>query len=461
MMVNYNQIGLDDTIAAIATPSGIGALGIIKVSGKEAIEWVNRFFSSKDLVEEKSHTLHYGSIIHNGHIIDEVVVSLFRSPKSYTGEDSVEISCHGSPYILQKIMEILIGVGVRTANPGEFTLRAFLNGKLDLSQAEAVADLIAANSSSSHELAMKQMRGGYSKKMQQLRERLVSFASLIELELDFSEEDVEFANRDDLVILIREIEKAVHDLIVSFQLGNVLKNGVTTVIAGRPNAGKSTLLNALLQEERAIVSDIPGTTRDTIEEIINIDGILFRLIDTAGIRDAVGKIEEIGVTRTFEKIRQSAIVIYVFDVNELDAGQLEGDLNKLNTSVPIIAVGNKSDLIDENALTEKFNSNSDIVFVSSKNEGNLEGIRTELLENFTKHDWHRENIIVSNMRHYEALKKADEAMKHVLEGVESHTSGELLALDIRDALDALGEITGEITNEDLLGNIFSNFCIGK
>ena len=396
-----------------------------------------------------------------GRLLMKLWWSIFRSPKSYTGQNSVEISCHGSPYILQKVMEILIGAGARTANPGEFTLRAFLNGKLDLSQAEAVADLIAANSESSHELAMKQMRGGYSKKMQQLRERLVSFASLIELELDFSEEDVEFANRDELVELIREIEKAVHDLMVSFQLGNVLKNGVSTVIAGRPNAGKSTLLNALLQEERAIVSDIPGTTRDTIEEIINIEGILFRLIDTAGIRDAVDKIEEIGVSRTLEKIRQSAIVIYVFDVNELDEAELQKDLGRLDASVPVIAVGNKSDLVEEDALSKKFSSNGEIVFVSSKKEENLEGIRKSLLENFTKHDWNRENIIVSNMRHYEALKRADEAMKHVLEGVENHTSGELLALDIREALDALGEITGEITNEDLLGNIFSNFCIGK
>jgi len=462
-MRDYSDITSGDTIVALATPQGVGAIGVIRLSGQEAIDICNKVFT-KDLHQQATHTIHYGSIKDGSKVLDDVVVSLFKEPKSYTKENVVEISCHGSPFILQKVIEVLIDKGARLAKPGEFTMRAFLNGSMDLSQAEAVADLIASNSASSHDNAMKQLRGGFSSKIKELKDQLVHFASLVELELDFSEEDVEFADRQELKDLINNIKTMVRNLIDSFKLGNAIKNGVSTVIAGRPNAGKSTLLNALLQEERAIVSDIPGTTRDTIEETINIGGIQFRLIDTAGIRDATDKIETMGVEKTMEQIKQSAIIVYLFDVSELSKKELQNDLAQLGSGdVPLIVIGNKIDLngqADEQSYQEKFGLNN-ALFVSSKDGNNIEKLGEQLLATVQKDENEKEDVIVSNARHTEALQKADQALDNVLEGMDNQISGELLALDIRESLQHLGEITGDITTDDLLENIFSKFCIGK
>jgi tRNA modification GTPase len=462
-MRDYSDITSGDTIVALATPQGVGAIGVIRLSGQEAIHICNKVFT-KDLHQQATHTIHYGSIKDGSKVLDDVVVSLFKEPKSYTKENVVEISCHGSPFILQKVIEVLIDKGARLAKPGEFTMRAFLNGSMDLSQAEAVADLIASNSASSHDNAMKQLRGGFSSKIKELKDQLVHFASLVELELDFSEEDVEFADRQELKDLINNIKTMVRNLIDSFKLGNAIKNGVSTVIAGRPNAGKSTLLNALLQEERAIVSDIPGTTRDTIEETINIGGIQFRLIDTAGIRDATDKIETMGVEKTMEQIKQSAIIVYLFDVSELSKKELQNDLAQLGSGdVPLIVIGNKIDLngqADEQSYQEKFGLNN-ALFVSSKDGNNIEKLGEQLLATVQKDENEKEDVIVSNARHTEALQKADQALDNVLEGMDNQISGELLALDIRESLQHLGEITGDITTDDLLENIFSKFCIGK
>ena len=459
-MAVFDHLTLADTIVAIATPQGPGAIGVIRLSGPKAIEICNSVFKGKDLTLQETHTLHFGTIRENDRVLDEVVVSLFKNPKSYTGEDVVEVSCHGSQYILQQMINLFMSKGARLAKPGEFTLRAFLNGKMDLSQAEAVADLIASNSASAHTTAIQQMRGGFSGEIKQLREELVHFASMVELELDFGEEDVEFADRTQLIELISKIKKLLKQLIASFQLGNAIKNGVSTVIAGRPNAGKSTLLNALLNEERAIVSEIAGTTRDTIEELINIEGVIFRLIDTAGIRDAHDVIESIGVQRTMEKIKQSALVMYVFDVNELSQQELEQDLQKLESPVPVIIVGNKIDKGDPE-LSQSFIDRHNVILISSLSKENLDMLKERLMHAVFKDGINLENTIITNARHYSALQSADTALNDVLEGIDAQISGELLALDIKRALDALGEITGTITNEDLLGNIFSKFCIGK
>ena len=477
----YQHQDLTDTIIALATPSGIGAIGVIRLSGSQAIVICNQFFYGKNLLEQPSHTIHYGTIRDaNRKVIDETLVSIFKNPTSYTGEDVVEISCHGSPYIQQQVIELFIQNGVRMANRGEFTLRAFLNGKMDLSQAEAVADLIASDSSASHDLAMQQMRGGFSKEIQQLRERLIKFASLIELELDFGEEDVEFANRDDLRILVQKIQDVLHHLILSFQLGNVIKNGVNTVIAGRPNAGKSTLLNALLNEERAIVSEIAGTTRDTIEEVLNIEGIQFRLIDTAGIREATDTIEAIGVEKTMEKIAQSAILIYVFDRMQLSADHVAQDISQLQKEgLKIIAIGNKSDLFDAmpdqqqqyylnndngrngNTSWETLKGKYDFLWVSAKEKTHLDAIKTTLHQMVMTNEINVENTIVSNLRHYQALQKSYDSLADVLNGLNMGITGDFLAQDIRYALAHLGEITGEISSDDLLDRIFRDFCIGK
>ncbi len=455
------KIQTNDTIAAISTPAGEGAIGIVRLSGPEAIPISDRIFYGRSLAEQKSHTLHFGTVRKEGAILDEVVIGLFRGPNSYTGEDVVEISCHGSPYILQELLQLTFDEGARPARPGEFTMRAFLNGKMDLSQAEAVADLIASGSEAAHRLAMQQMRGGYSGEISRLRDRLIHFASMIELELDFSEEDVEFANRQELINLVEDIRKLIRSLSESFRLGNVLKNGVATVIAGRPNAGKSTLLNALLREERAIVSEIPGTTRDTIEELINIEGILFRLIDTAGIRDASDKIEAMGVGKTMAEIKRSALVIYLFDLSSGTPKTLEEELNTLDAEVPVILTGNKSDLATPQQIEAFRNKWPDLLVLSSKKGENLEVLNKALLAALQAENWQESSSIVSNARHYHALQRADEALQEVLRGIHRNISGEFLAIDIRRALDALGEISGEVTHEDLLGNIFSNFCIGK
>lgn len=450
----------EDTIVALATPSGAGAIGVIRLSGPEAITIANSVFKGKDLTKQASHTLHYGSIIDRDVILDEVVVSLFVGPKSYTRENVVEISCHGSNFIIESIIKLLIKKGARAARAGEFTLRAFLNGQLDLSQAEAVADLIASNSKASQQIALQQLRGGFSNQLAQLREQLVQFASLIELELDFAEEDVEFANRDQLKQLIYTINKIISDLIQSFELGNAIKNGVNTVIAGRPNAGKSTLLNALLNEERAIVSHIAGTTRDTIEEVLNINGINFRLIDTAGIREATDTIEQIGVQRTMEKISQSALLIYVFDAAEISIDELNNDLERLGKpGVEMLVVANKADLLNDEQLLSLPHLDKAIV-ISAKEKQQIDELKTKIYNAAIKEQLTGHETLVTNIRHLEALQKTQESLTRVLDGMENVTS-DFLSMDIKQALHYLGEITGAVTTDDLLENIFSKFCIGK
>lgn len=619
----YNTHNLSDTIVALATPQGVGAIGVIRLSGPEAISIVDDVFRGKNLREAPSHTVHFGTIRdEENKILDEVLATLFVGPKSYTGENVVEVSCHGSDYIIQEVIRLFIRKGARLAQAGEFTMRAFLNGRMDLSQAEAVADLIASSSAGSHDLAMQQMRGGFSNEIAALRQQLVDFASLIELELDFGEEDVEFANRDDLRKLVEEIQRVLRQLIHSFQLGNVIKQGVSTVIAGRPNAGKSTLLNSLLNEERAIVSDIAGTTRDTIEEVLNIKGIQFRLIDTAGIREAEDTIEAIGVEKTLEKVRQSSLLVYVFDVIETSPEEVRADLSKLvQEGMHVLVVANKMDLNPYTKFEHYFGSSpspssqggeistvaSDVSPISGKWETadsktyallkerarelrnnptqaeaelwpyirkrqiencefrrqhiighfipdfvcldkklileidggyhqlpevklkdeertqileglgyqvlrfsnevifeNLEHvldeIRTALIQQPTdspsrekglgveQDNWvpiiakegmnvphlkeklyeavlaekvNTDSTIVSNARHYEALEKSFEALDAVLHGMGSGITSDFIAMDIRRALYHLGEITGEISTDELLGNIFGKFCIGK
>ena len=451
-----------DTIVALSTPPGVGAISVIRLSGKEAITICDRCFKGKALQEQPTHTLHFGPLMDGDEIVDEVVVGLFKAPKSYTTEDVVEISCHGSPFIQEKIIQLLIRKGARAAKAGEFTLRAFLNGRLDLSQAEAVADLIASDSESSRKAAIHQMRGGFSAEIKKLREELIHFASLIELELDFAEEDVQFANRAQLKTLLQKLQTKIRQLIDSFRLGNVIKNGVTTVIAGRPNAGKSTLLNALLNEERAIVSEIPGTTRETIEESININGILFRLIDTAGIREATDVLEKIGVERTMEKIRQSALVLYVFDVKEMNREDLLYDLSRLPAGdIPVIILGNKTDGEESRNLKQEYYEIPNLLFISARAQQHLDVLKDHLVDLMLRSDQFNDQSIVTNARHYDSLVKTEEALQDVVAALNSGTSQELFVSDIRRALGYLGEITGEITNDELLANIFSKFCIGK
>ncbi len=463
---------MNDTIVAIATPVGIGAIGVIRLSGPEALSIAQAVFS-KPILDKASHTLHFGKIQvpdeenkpqsalnRNRTTLDEVVLSIFKNPHSYTGEDVIELSCHGSPFIQQKILELLTRQGARNAKAGEFTLRAFLNGKLDLTQAEAVADLIASDSEVSHRMAMDQMRGGFSAKIKELRQRLIDFASLVELELDFGEEDVEFADKKHLFNLVLEIHTYVNSLKESFSLGNVLKNGIATVIAGKPNSGKSTVLNALLNEDRAIVSNIAGTTRDTIEEALSIDGVLFRIIDTAGIRHSGDEIEGMGIEKTFEKLAQADLIIYLFDAQITDPEMLKTDLENLKTSdKPIIPVANKIDLCQLPDLKESFLSNPEVVFISGKKGDTLE------LENKLKAMAAGLNqsskTLVNNSRHYEALHHSAKALEDVMNGLENGISGDFISIDIRKALFHLGEITGEISSDDLLANIFSRFCIGK
>jgi len=453
----------DDTIVALATPPGVGAIGVIRLSGKKSFDIINHLFPSKDLKLQSSHTLHVGYIVHNNKILDEVVISLFKGPRSYTGEDVVEVSCHGSPYIHQQVLEACIETGARLAKPGEFTQRAFLNAKLDLSQAEAVADLIASNTSASHKTAINNIRGKFSEALKELREQLIKFSALIELELDFSQEDVEFVDRAQLKSLVQNAIHHTSGLIQSFKLGNVIKNGVTVAIIGKPNAGKSTLLNKLLNEDRAIVSDIPGTTRDTIEEVINIDGILFRLVDTAGIRShSQDIIESFGIEKSLQKMKESDIVLYLFDVNEMDVEELKiiaMDLRKQN--INYLFAGNKIDKDNESDLRKKFTDMDGIIFISARNNLHLEVLKERMMDFVLKDTISTENIIVTNARHYHALVQVNEALEDVMQGLENKIPGDLLALDIRRSLQYLGEITGEITNEDQLDYIFSKFCIGK
>ena len=452
----------DDTIVALATPPGVGAIGVIRLSGAHAIAIANRLFPSKDLSQQPSHTLHVGFMKDDEKVLDEVVISLFKAPRSYTGEDVVEISCHGSPFIHQQIIDACVKKGARLAKPGEFTHRAFLNGKLDLAQAEAVADLIASNTAASHRTALHTIRGGFSTKLKDLRERLIRFSALIELELDFSQEDVAFADRNQFYSLIDELQQAVHQLLNSFQLGNVIRNGVSVAIIGKPNAGKSTLLNTLLNEDRAIVSDIPGTTRDTIEEVINIDGILFRLIDTAGIRQhSSDVIEAAGVERSLEKMKQADLVLYLFDVNDVkvDVVSMISEIEKYKFL--FLPVANKIDQIGGTVAREKFADIEQVIFISAKEQLHTEVLRERMVDAVLQGKLEIEDTIITNTRHYHALREVEKSLDDIRKGLNEKIPGDLLASDIRRCLYYLGEITGEITNEDQLDYIFSKFCIGK
>lgn len=454
--------GWDDTIVALATPPGVGAIGVIRLSGKNAIVITNELFPSKNLLLQGSHTIHVGIIKENDIAIDEVVVSLFKNPKSYTGEDVVEISCHGSPYVQQQVVQACIAKGARLAKPGEFTQRAFLNGKLDLTQAEAVADLIASNTAASQKAALHNIRGGFSGVLKSLREELIQFSALIELELDFSQEDVEFADRKKFYELIENAERTTKNLLHSFQLGNVIKNGVSVAIVGKPNAGKSTLLNTLLNENRAIVSEIAGTTRDTIEEIINIDGILFRLIDTAGIRDNSNDIIElIGIEKSREKIQQSDEVIYIFDVNTETADELKTAVSLIKEkNENFLLVGNKTDVLTSIVAGQKF-ANTEIIYISAKEDEGINLLKEKLVSKVVKGNINTENTIITNARHYQALEQVQLSVTEIKKGLDNFIPGDLLALDIRRCLHFISEITGDITNETVLDLIFSKFCIGK
>ena len=460
-----------DTICAIATAQG-GAIGSIRVSGPEAITITSRIFtpakSGKLLSEQKPYTLTFGRIYNGEEMIDEVLVSLFRAPHSYTGEDSTEITCHGSSYILQQVMQLLIKNGCRMAQPGEYTQRAFLNGKMDLSQAEAVADLIASSSAATHRLALSQMRGGFSKELTTLREKLLNFTSMIELELDFSEEDVEFADRSALRRLADEIEEVIARLANSFSVGNVIKNGVPVAIIGETNAGKSTLLNVLLNEDKAIVSDIHGTTRDVIEDTVNIGGITFRFIDTAGIRATSDEVENIGIERTFAKIGQASVVLLLTDLNrgvESFEEYYHQVKSRLTSDAKLIIVLNKTDQVEDLLTPQEtirlFTSGEEIIPISARTGANLDRLIQELTRTVNLNTLNTSDVIVSNVRHYEALRNARTAIERVNEGLESGLSGEFISQDIRECLHYLGEITGEITTDEVLGNIFKNFCIGK
>ncbi|MFT0714950.1 tRNA uridine-5-carboxymethylaminomethyl(34) synthesis GTPase MnmE [Flagellimonas lutimaris] len=452
-----------DNIVALATPSGTGAIAVIRVSGPDAIRLVDKLFKSikgKKLEQQKSHTIHLGNIVDGGKILDEALVSIFKGPHSYTGENVVEISCHGSPFIQQQIIQLLLRNGCRSASAGEFTLRAFLNGKMDLSQAEAVADLIASDSEAAHDIAMQQMRGGFSNEIQELRQELLNFASLIELELDFSQEDVEFADRTQFNELLTKISNVLKKLIDSFALGNVIKNGIPVAIVGQPNVGKSTLLNVLLNEERAIVSEIAGTTRDTVEDHISIKGIGFRFIDTAGIRETEDVVEKIGIERTFEKIEKARLIIYLFEGMNFDKSELE-QIQKRYPNKQLLPICNKMDLLSKIQIDKIKKAIPNVLFLSAKFKEGLSELEDKLLSLVDSGALSGDTTIITNSRHYDALLKALEEIQKVKEGLDMDLSSDLMAIDIRQALYHLGEITGSVTTDDLLGNIFSNFCIGK
>jgi len=460
----------NNIIAAISTPAGIGGIAIIRLSGNGCIELVDAVFKSfkaKKLAEAKAYTVHFGSIIKENVVLDDVLVSVFRNPHSFTGEDIIEISCHGSIYIQQNILQLLISKGASLAQPGEFTQRAFLNGKMDLSQAESVADLIASSSAATHRLAMNQMRGGFSNKLIKLRTELLNFTSLIELELDFSEEDVEFANRDHLKEAAHQIESHIKKLADSFSIGNAVKSGIPVAIIGETNAGKSTLLNLLLHEEKAIVSDIHGTTRDVIEDTINIQGLTFRLIDTAGIRDTHDEIESLGIERTFKKIDQANIVLWVADCETINEHieELSQKILPVVGDRKLVLVFNKVDIISAERKAEKekllLDKIPERVFISAKYEQGTNQLEDLLVKTANIPEISEQDIIVTNVRHYEALQNALTAIKRVSEGLELKISGDFLSQDIRECMYYLGEITGQISTDEILGNIFSKFCIGK
>ncbi len=463
-----------ETIVALASPSGAGAIAVIRISGNDAIAIAAQVFQSvsgKDITKQKTHTLHLGHIVDDGKIYDQVLLSIFKGTNSYTGENTIEISCHGSTYIQQQIIQLLLRKGCRMAQAGEFTLRSFLNGKMDLSQAEAVADLISSDNEASHQIAMQQMRGGFSNEISKLREELLNFASLIELELDFAEEDVEFADRTQFNDLLNRIEFVLKRLIDSFAVGNVIKNGIPVAIVGEPNVGKSTLLNALLNEERAIVSEIAGTTRDTIEDELNIGGIGFRFIDTAGIRETKDVVESIGIKKTFEKIEQAQVVLYLVDSAQcsvLSLQSLKIEIEKIKNQFPLkplLIILNKVDKISDKELAtivaELTTHNSQLITLSAKEKQGIDDLKNKLISFVDTGALRNNETIVTNTRHYDSLLKALEEIQKVKHGLQTNLSSDLMAFEIKQALYYIGEITGEVTNDELLGNIFANFCIGK
>jgi len=456
--MNNKLSGWNDTIVALATSPGIAAIGVIRISGKEAYQIISKLFHSKNIDEQPSHTIHLGLLKDGQEIIDEVLLSLFKGPKSYTGEDTIEISSHGSPYIQQQIIDTCIKYGARLAKPGEFTQRAFLNGKLDLTQAESVADLIASNTKASQKTALQNIRGGFSHQLKNMREQLIKFASLIELELDFATEDVEFADRTQFYSLIKEIEITTKQLINSFQLGNVIKNGVSVAIIGKPNAGKSTLLNCLLNEDRAIVSEIAGTTRDTIEETLNINGVLFRLIDTAGIRtQSQDVIENIGIEKSLEKMRSADVVLYIFDKQTETVESLKKQIDIFNEAgIKFILVGNKSDM----SIAE-IDFADEVFSISAKENLGIDKLKEALYQSTVNSAVNTDNTIVTNSRHLQALLQMKASLNLIKEGLDNNIPGDLLSIEIRSCLFHLGDITGEVTSEDKLDYIFSKFCIGK
>jgi tRNA modification GTPase len=457
-------MGNQETIIALATPNGLGAISVIRISGNNSIKITEKLFKSnknKLLSNQKSHTVHLGHIMKGNHELDEVLITLFKGPNSYTGEDTIEISCHGSTYIQKEIINLFIDNGIRIANPGEFTLRAFLNGKMDLNQAEAVADLIASENEGSHKLAMQQMKSGFSNDLKKLRAELLHFSSMIELELDFSQEDVEFAERNDFKNLTNKIKSELKILINSFQSGNVLKNGISVAIAGKPNAGKSSLLNTLLNEDKAIVSDIPGTTRDSIEDSLIINGINFRFIDTAGLRETNDVIESKGIEKTKEKIKKAKILLYLFDINDTNINEIKNSLDSFRRDdLSIILVRNKIDLKINNKNLLNDLKKLELIEISATEKKSVLKLKERLIDEVNLLNPYTD-VIISNSRHYEALKKALKAIEEVNKGLKENISGDLLSVDIRRSIEFLAEITGEITNDDVLGNIFANFCIGK
>lgn len=451
----------NDTIVALASGQGLAAIALIRLSGDDAISITNKVFKGKNLNDQPTHTLHFGSIRDDNRVIDEVLVAVFKAPNSFTTENATEISCHGSPVIVREIIKVLLKNGARLAEPGEFTKRAFLNGKMDLVQAEAVGDLIHAETDSARQVALNQMRGGYSKDLNALREELIHFASLVELELDFGEEDVEFAKRDDLRNLVIKIQNFITPLITSFGQGNVIKNGVPTVIAGKPNSGKSTLLNAMLNEERAIVSDIPGTTRDFIEDEIVFGGIAFRFIDTAGLRETSDVVESMGIERTMERMKKAALILYLYDLANTSIEEIEAqeELLKGLSDITIVRVGNKIDKAKPELL--KYVNEKNFVLISAAQKQSLDILKEKILEKVSRQEVKQGDAIVTSLRHFQQLTQTNEALERVLDGLMSELSGDLIAMDIRQALHYLGELTGAITTDDLLDNIFSKFCIGK
>ena len=454
-------MNLNDTIVAQSTPQGKGAIGIIRLSGKNSISIINSMFPSKDLSKEKSHTIHFGNIEYENDIIDEVLVSIFKEPKSYTKENIVEISCHGSNFIIKKILSIIVKLGARVANKGEFTFRSFLNGNIDLSQAEAVSDLISSNSENSHKMAINHIKGVFSNKIKELRKDLINLSSLLELELDFSEEDVEFANREQLENLLDEILSFNNLLLDSYKLNNVIKDGINVLILGKPNVGKSTILNGLLEEDKAIISDIPGTTRDVLEDTITIGGNLIRFIDTAGIRKTDDKIEKIGIEKALNQIEKAALILYVFDLNKTNVDALERELNNdLFNKKHIIYIGNKGDL-EVSKEVDLYFSNKKLKKISANNNNDINKLKNHINNYITKNLVSSDSSIMINERHYTSLLNVNTSINNVKKNLKNKSNIDLLALDIKYALNHLGEITGEISNEEILGNIFSKFCIGK